>query len=224
MGLSPDGKTLLITVPGAPNVPETFYLRATDGSPPKKLGEGFGSELSPDRKWVAVVRPGPPSELTLVPTGAGEEKRLARGRIEEHVKSDVRWSQDGRRLLFGAHEKGHRDRKYIQDVASGEPRPLTPDGVHVENSSISPDGRFVIVEQEDGFWIYPVEGGEPRPARGLLSSDFIWRNWSDDGRFVYAWNGVELPFQVFRVEISTGRREPWKTVMPQDPAGSSTRT
>jgi serine/threonine protein kinase len=32
-------------------------------------------------------------------------------------------------------------------------------------------------------------------------------------------NPSELPFRVFRVEVATGRREPWKTITPQDPAG-----
>ncbi len=30
---------------------------------------------------------------------------------------------------------------------------------------------------------------------------------------------LELPFRVFRVELATGRREPWRTIAPQDPAG-----
>ena len=30
---------------------------------------------------------------------------------------------------------------------------------------------------------------------------------------------MELPFRVFRVELSNGRREPWRTITPQDPAG-----
>jgi eukaryotic-like serine/threonine-protein kinase len=218
MGLSRDGKTVLVNVrTGVPSQPEAFYLRSADGSPPKKLGEGFGSELSPDGKWAAVVRPGAPSEIVLVPTGAGEEKRLPGGGLEDHNRDGVTWSGDGRRLLFNAREKGRQQRFYVQDVAGGGPRPLPPE--HADQSfSISHDGRFAIVE-EDGFWIYPVDGGERRLARGMLPTDQIWKHGSEDGRFVYAWNPIELPFQVFRIELATGRREPWKTIMPQDPAG-----
>jgi hypothetical protein len=54
---------------------------------------------------------------------------------------------------------------------------------------------------------------------GFLPTDYIWKNWSEDGRFAYAWNIYELPFRVSRVELATGRREPWKTIMPQDPVG-----
>ena len=69
MGISPDGKTLLINDSG------TFYLRGSDGSPPKPIGDGIASEMSSDGKWVVIVRPGPPPHLALVPTGPGEEKR-----------------------------------------------------------------------------------------------------------------------------------------------------
>jgi eukaryotic-like serine/threonine-protein kinase len=213
MGLSQDGKTLLINDRGS------FYLRTSDGSPPKRLGDGIASELSSDGKWAVIVRAGPPSQLVLVPTGAGEERVLENGGIEEHEDDNVRWSADGRRLLFGGHEKGHSRRLFVQDVAAGKPKAVTPENVETRSSSISPDGRFVIVEQSDGFWLYPVEGDEKRRATGLLPTDFVWRNWSQDGRFVYAWNPVEVPFRVFRVEVATGRREPWTTITPQEPAG-----
>jgi eukaryotic-like serine/threonine-protein kinase len=213
MGLSADGKTLLINDGGS------FYLRASDGSASKKLGQGMSSELSSDGSWAVIVREGPPSQLVLVPTGAGQERVLESGGLEGHAWDNVRWSADGRRLLFSAHEKGHADRLFVQDVAGGKPRPLTPEGVETNSSSISPDGRLVVVEQNDGFWTYPGEGGEPRPAAGLLKTDFVWRNWSDDGRYLYAWNALELPFRVFRVELATGRRELWKTIEVQDRAG-----
>jgi len=212
MGISPDGKTLLINDRGS------FYLRNADGSLPKKLGDGYGSQLSPDGRWVAVVRPGPPSQLVLVPTGAGEEKRLPSGGLEDISRESVQWSGDCRRLLFNAREKGHKNRFFVQDVAGGEPRPLAPEHAD-QTSSISHDGRFAILEEGDGFWLYPVDGGKRRLVRGMLPTDYLWRNWSEDGRFVYAWNPLELPFRVFRVELATGGRELWKTIAPQDPAG-----
>ncbi len=213
MGISADGKMLL------DNENFGFYLLRTDGSPPKKLGEGFASELSPDGKWAAVVRSGPPAQLVLVPTGAGGERLLERGTIEEYTRAYIRWSQDGRRLLFGGHEAGRKEQLFVQDFAGGVPRAVTPEGEDAQTASLSPDGRFVIVQTGNDFWIYPTDGGPRRPVKGFLPTDFIWRNWSEDGRYAYAWNVDELPFRVFRVELATGSREPWKTITPQDRAG-----
>jgi Tol biopolymer transport system component len=219
MGISPDGKTLLINEnPGDPNA--TFYLRYAEGSPPKKLGEGYAAELSPDGKWVVVARAGPPAALVLVPTGAGEARTLPAGNIEWYEREDVRWSQDGRWLLFGARARGEKGRMYLQEVAGGDPRPLTPDGEYTGSSGISPDGRSAVIEMKGGFWLYPADGGKRRLVPGLGGfQGQVWRNWSEDGRFIYVWNNMELPFRVSRVEVSTGRRDPWLTVAPQDPAG-----
>jgi len=213
MGISPDGRSLLINDSGY------FYLRNSDGSPPKKLGDGMAAELSSDGKWAVIVRPGPPSQLVLVPTGPGVEKRLENGVLEEISWDNLRWSGDGRRLLFGGNEKGKPYRLYVQDIAGGKPRPLTPANMGTRSSSISPDGRLILVDQDDGYWLYTVESGEKRLFPALHAKEFVWRNWSEDGRYVYAWNAFETPFRVTRIEVATGRREPWKTIMPQDPAG-----
>ncbi len=211
MGISADGKLLLDNEKGA------FYLRYADGSPSKKLGEGFGSELSADGKWAVVIRPGPPEQLVLVPTGAGAERPLERGNIEAYNPLDVRWSLDGRRLAFAAHEHGKPDRLHVQEVAGGAPRPVPGEGGEID--SLSPDGRFVLVQNGNDFWIYPTDGGDRRRANGFLPTDYVWKSWSPDARYAYAWNVYELPYRVFRVELATGRRELWKTITPQDPTG-----
>jgi hypothetical protein len=42
--------------------------------------------------------------------------------------------------------------------------------------------------------------------------------WSSDGRFVFVRRG-NVPAEIDRIEIATGRREPWKTLQPHDSAG-----
>ena len=82
---------------------------------------------------------------------------------------------------------------------------------------MSSDGRLLIAEDEQGRWILSLESGDRRPALGLDGTGFV--SWSDDPRWLFAWDETELPFRVFRVEPATGRRELWRTIMPQDPAG-----
>ena len=42
---------------------------------------------------------------------------------------------------------------------------------------------------------------------------------SKDGRFLYLWHRGEVPALVDRLDLETGKREPWKRLMPEDPAG-----
>jgi hypothetical protein len=72
----------------------------------------------------------------------------------------------------------------------------------------------------DGKWLfYPIDGGTPRPF-SLLGPDDNPRQWSADGRFLYVAPGDTTPPVVIeRLDVSTGRREPWKTLVPSDPVG-----
>ena len=98
-------------------------------------------------------------------------------------------------------------------------RPVTPEGVgagyvgHV----ISPDGRSVT-GAGSGFSIFPVKGGPPAPIAGLAEGEEP-AQWSADGRFLYVYRPNEVPARVFRLELSTGHREPWKELQPDDLAG-----
>ena len=53
--LSEDGRTLLFQEWGdGGGTAGSVYLRRMDGSPPLRLGEGFGLSLSPDGQWVVA--------------------------------------------------------------------------------------------------------------------------------------------------------------------------
>jgi hypothetical protein len=43
--------------------------------------------------------------------------------------------------------------------------------------------------------------------------------FSADGRSLWVWRRNEVPARVYQVEIETGRRHLWKTLVPPDPAG-----
>jgi hypothetical protein len=44
-------------------------------------------------------------------------------------------------------------------------------------------------------------------------------NWSADGKYLYTYARGEVPARIYRVEISTGRRELFKVTSPPDHAG-----
>ena len=150
----------------------------------------------------------------LIPIGAGESRALATSGLEN--VGDVKWFPDGEHLLVGGRVRGGRRRDFVIDLAGGQPRAVTPEGV-VGRSVISPDGKQVIaVDLQGGLSIYAVEGGQPR--RVLEKTPGTPLQWSADGKSVYLRH--EVPFnRVDKLDLATGRTELWKEFKPTDPTG-----
>jgi eukaryotic-like serine/threonine-protein kinase len=215
---SADGKTILFEESGQGGGPNYgIYIRKTDGSPAVRLGDGVAWALSPDGKWVASSPPGPaPWKLMLLPTGPGEARRLPGDAINHN---GTRFFPDGRRIVFAGNEPGRGVRLYVQDLAGGSARPISPDGVRTSPITVSPDGKLASAVAPDGrTWLYPVDGGEAAAMKELLDDEALTQ-WSPDGRFLYVRNLGSLPARIFRVERKTGRRKLWRELMPSDPAG-----
>jgi eukaryotic-like serine/threonine-protein kinase len=219
-GLSADGKTLLFrSFEGSWR--GGVYMRTTDGSPAVRLGDGHPESLSPDGKWVLTRAPGAETtwgrEWVLVPTGPGAPRPLPRGTITQLV--DGAWLPDGQRIVFTAIEGGQGARGYVQDVETGSMRAITPAGVHMPEKAATPDGKSVLVLLDGKWFLYPIDGGTPRPF-SLLGAGDDPRRWSADGRFLYVARGSFVPpVAIERLDVTTGRREPWKTLVPSDPVG-----
>jgi len=107
----------------------------------------------------------------------------------------------------------------VQALDGGPPRPVTPEGIRITWHPVSPDGRTVAaVGPGDQVFLYPLRGGDPEPVRGIVAGDRPVR-WSADGRAIFLLRDGELPAPLIRLDLATGRREPWKQFMPSDPAG-----
>jgi Tol biopolymer transport system component len=218
--LSTDGKTILMEYAGeGAGINYAVYLRRTDGSPAVRLGDGALARLSPDGKWALTVL-FTPSQLMLLPTGAGEAKTLERGPIEQY-SDEAGWFPDGKQVVFQGREAGHDWRCYIQSMEGGPPRAITPEGTTGTSGEIfiSPDGRFVIAadaQHQPSF--YPLAGGAPQPISQLESKERII-GWTSDGHSLYLAVRQEMSIRVYRFDPSTGRRELLKEIMPADLAG-----
>jgi Tol biopolymer transport system component len=217
--ISSDGKTLLFSEAGeGGGAGYSVYVRGTDGSPAVRLGQGAAGGLSPDGKWVfSVINPASGQQLILLPTGAGEERRLPTEGLNLQYFPD--WLPDSRHVLFTANEAGHGSRIYLLDIEGGRPRALTPEGYLSYRRVVSPDGRFCVLRGPDQrIYLYPLEGGEPTPIPGLSSLDIPTR-WAADSRSIYVYRRGQVPAKVYRVEISTGRKELWRELIPADSSG-----
>jgi Tol biopolymer transport system component len=217
--LSHDGKTLLFAETGESSGPGySCFIRGTDGSPPVRLGDGVGMTISPDGRWVTANTPREEHpRLWLYPTGAGEKKVLPTGNLQAESSGD--WLPDGKRIVFTASEPGHGSRIFLLDLAGGNPKALTPEGYRIISRTISPDGkRIAVIGPDRKRYFYPLEGGEPDPIAGLLP-DETPAGWSGDGRSLYVFRRRDIPAKVWKLDMATGKREPWKELMPADGAG-----
>jgi len=219
VAFSRDGRTALFYESGEGGGPGySTYVRATDGSPAVRLGEGQALDITPDGAWAAAVL----QKLThphvlLYPTGAGQAKPLSPQGLS--LRPGFRFMPDGRHVLARAAEEGKGDRIYLLDLEGRKPRAVTPENYR-GIGPITSDGRRFIVRTPDGAAvIYPIEGGEPVAAKGFDAGD-VAVGWTADDRELYViQTRGGLGSRIDRLDPSTGRREPWKEIVPADPTG-----
>ena len=219
IGLSADARTLLLAEDGdAGRGNESFYVRRTDGSPAVKLGDGDVLDLSPDGKWVLVRQEGA-RELALVPAGTGDAVKLPAAAVE-HIDNGV-FLEDGRRILFFGAETAATGTGafYMQEIPAGKPQKVAA-GYGFTGRPVSPDGKQILgfgADWKIDLQVIPVGGGEPRAIPNTNTVDPI--RWSPDGKSILAFEIGSLPLRIVRVDVATGRREPWKEVGPADLSG-----
>ncbi len=224
--LSSDGQTLLLNEHGVAGGPSgAYYFRRADGSLPVKLGDGRAYDLSADGGLVLASqagRSGSPA-LTIVPTGAGRSTPVPLQGMDRLL--DAWFFPDGKRLLLHGAAPGKEERFFTVGLEGGVPTPLTPEGTTYFDGQkpISPDGKMVcavsgIIGNVKAI-LYPVDGGVGRPLPGFEQGDII-SDWSGDGRYIFVFRRDEIPAPVVRIDVATGKREPWRELSPSDTAGA----
>ncbi|HEV2689043.1 MAG TPA: protein kinase [Bryobacteraceae bacterium] len=216
--ISNDGKTILfieLSSGSGKSRNVSIYLRKTDGSPAVRLGEGNRPVLSPDGKWVATIfSEGSKTQLQLLPTGAGEQRSIgAEGMHYERLE----WFPDGQKILFEGNEPGHPARTFVQEVNGGKPVPLTPEGTRA--TRVSPDLKYVTMTGGGKLSLLPLAGGDPKPIANLDPGESVLR-WSGDDRHLFLRKSEEPSvMKISRLDVATGRKEPWKELKTPDPVG-----
>ena len=173
--LAPGGETLLFNEMGQSGR-RGVYLRRTDGSPPKRLADGYAWALSPDAKFVlANARPDP--QILLIPTGPGQKRLIETPGLIPGGR--MGFFPDNQRIWFMAVDSAHGRRAWVQDLGGGQPRAVTPQGVG--GTVLSGDGRFLSAQAPDGNWtLYSTETAETHKIVGLLPGEEPTQ-WTPDG-------------------------------------------
>jgi len=215
--LSADGKTMIFGEIGEGGGPAgSVYLRTTDGAPAVRLGDGQVQDISPDGKWVlALASSSGGPRLTLLPTGAGEPKPIPVENMQ--VTGGTFIPRDGKRLAVGASEPGQGVKAYVLDIAGGKAHAFTPELTGA--GAVSPDGKWFATNGADKRpVIFPIDGGSPRPLSNLEPDDTPVQ-WGSDGDTLYVTHFGETPLKIYRLHLSTGKKELWKEIMPSDRTG-----
>ena len=227
--LSSDGR-LVVFQEGMLSTEDGYaiYLRETGGGPPLLLDYGSVMALSPDSRWIALVKrqSGEDPELVLVPTGPGQPRTLEIGdlRLRQHGDAWVAGSSpsDPGALLFVALEGNGAPRLYHLPLTDGAtPRAVTPSDFALAplGHTASIDGQRVIANPAEGAAVeFDIDGGGPRPVPGIEPGDLPLR-FDPDGVHLYIQTSSTAPVQIVRVDTRTGRRTLWRELSPIDQAG-----
>jgi len=210
---SPDGRTIVF------NDHDAVFLRRMDGSPPVRLGDGYWFDLgrlSPDERWVLTVPVSGPRTLVLIPTGAGETRRLDAAPPCDSAE----WFPDGKRILGVRAESGDL---FVFDLESGKTREVAlPAGVRpaLGSSMLSRDGsRIAVVEANGDVRILSVNTGDTLRQVPAAASGYSLIGWADDGRHLFLYRLGDVPERVQRLDIDTAKMEVWKELTLEDLAG-----
>jgi hypothetical protein len=218
-GISPDGKTLVFEdeLLSSPSGNPVIFSRNIDGSPAISIGDGNGAALAPDGKWVLARRG---DALVLLPTGVGATVTMPKGDLVR--MGNGAWLPDSKRIVFTGYTADNTPRGYLQEIPAGLPRAITPQGVVLADQSAARDENSVLGRIGATWVLFPIQAGDGRPVPALTPGD-IPLQWTHGGRYVYTVarvdGGRQAGVDVFRVELATGSRTLWKTLMPSDPVG-----
>jgi eukaryotic-like serine/threonine-protein kinase len=218
--ISTDGKTVLFSEQASGGGPlYTTYIRKMDGSPAVRLGDGAGISLSPDGRWALALIPKVPTQLQLLPTGAGEPQAISLGDVIPQFTFSG-WLPDSSGVVVGGAEMGHAARLYLFSPDSGKIRPITPEGYISSVAPISPDGKQIATDSPQRVGVIcPIAGGKPEPIQGLGPGDRAI-GWSKDSRVLYVISAPTFPVTIFKLDLQTHRKEAWRTISPEDLAGA----
>jgi Tol biopolymer transport system component len=221
--LTDDGDIILFEEAGVSGGSElSAYIRKTDGSSVKKIGDGSAIALSPDGKHALLRFLGPHHHLALVPRGEGEIRFLEIDADNPLIyQVFAAFSPDGERIIFSANDINGNNNLYIQSIDGGKPSIFAPDLKikMLSTHAISPDGKYVALpDSENRLSLYQISNGASSPLKDLEKNFWLIR-WAGDGENLFVWRRAGVPAIIYKYNIASGTKEEWLKLSPKDPTG-----
>jgi hypothetical protein len=212
VALSADRTMLLRQRGGSGGVAGSILLWRPGADQPIRIATGYEAALSPDGSVALVVSATAPKTVSIVPTGTGIPQVLELGTIESVVWAG--WHPDGRPVLSIV-RPGGTPVAYAFTPTGRDPVAILPPELRLRGANqISPDGsRLIATDSTDRIVVCTLSGRAYQPVPGVSISDRVI-GWAADGASVFVTSSEPGAMQVDRVNVSTGRRTPWKTVNP----------
>jgi len=196
-GLSPDGKTLVISDQSQERRSIIYTLPVTGGTPERitKLGPSYWHGWSPDGKTLAYCgERGGEFDIYTIPVAGGEERRLT---TAAGLDDGPDYSADGQWIYFNSDRTGmmqvwrmHADGSQQEPVTSDEfnnwfPHP-SPDGKWLVFLSYEKDVKGHPENKDVTLRIMPLAGGKTEVLAKLFGGQGTINvpSWSPDSRRV----------------------------------------
>jgi hypothetical protein len=214
-----DGRRALFdeTGPGMLHMAATF-VRTTDGAPAVRISDGVAMGFMPDEKHILTIDSRQDARtLAIHPLGAGEPLRIPLGDLKCHF---ARAFKDGRSVAVVGNYPGKHMGLYRVEIPSGKCTTLTEHPMAMTHPVLSPQGDVVLLRQPDGaFARFPVDGSPPIAIPGL-EKDERPAGWTADGSAIFIFRRGVIPSTIERLDLVTGRREPWIDLEPTTRSGA----
>ncbi len=160
-----------------------IYAMGADGSPPVRLTQDKGNDMSPawspDGKQIAFVRIEGVSNasVVVVPSSGGAERIVRQARIKEDIYRAMRplltWAPDGNRIVYTAQDdESERASFYASDTEGKTSQKMfeSPEGsLGATAPAFSPDRKWLAYTVVTGphqarMFVRPLTNGWPAPG------------------------------------------------------------
>jgi hypothetical protein len=222
VAISDDGRALLFTERKQGGGPggSVFLRRLEDATPPVKLFDGgHAYDLSNDGRWALVVTRDQPPVLELVPTGAGQPVTFGTSGLV--AVNNAVLLRGAHTALINAQEPGKGWGLYAVTTSGASPRLILSTRVSdIQALALSPDQKTVAsLDTEARGILIPLAGGSPQLMPGL-HPPLIPLKFKTDGRSLLVVDiSGDVPVSLFTYDLATAVLEPWRKLLPVDPAG-----